>query len=106
MRETARTRKSGRLLRCHPHHHQITLPATCTMRPGAEPAIDPKEEEFTSVLGTPRLVWLSALKASPRSWNLTPSKMVKFLNRDKSHCVRCGASRILRPDVPKTPGAG
>src|SRR5262249_51669389 len=51
-------------------------------------------------------VWLKALNDSNLNWKRNGSVIAKFLNMDRSKLLMPGARKMLRPELPKTPGAG
>ena len=63
---------------------------------------NPLAPATNDVFGMPRLVWLSKLNASPRSWRLACSARRMFLMIEKSRLKNPGllTSGRVRPMVP------
>src|SRR5882672_1589745 len=68
--------------------------------------ICPNCGDVTFVCTPLNCVWLKALNDSNRNWKRNCSVIAKFLNRDRSKLLMPGARKMLRPELPKTPGAG
>ena len=72
----------------------------------ASDVITPGEPPLTFALGRPNATVLVRLNASARNCSLIRSVIVKLREIETSRSCKAGPRSVLRPEFPKTPGAG
>ncbi len=75
-------------------------------RAGPAELMTPKLDEPKLLPGSPRLVWLKALKKPPRNRSLARSESLKSRKREKSKLTRPGPRTIPTPALPNWNSAG
>src|SRR5262249_17800768 len=89
-----------------PQHQKPSLRPNWMMRGARALVTRPNAPDPKVVLMPLKLAWLKMLKNSALNCRFTDSVMRLFLKKDMSHLWVPGSRMMLRPALPKKPGAG